>query len=579
MSRHARSPHRLSHRLAPRLASRFASRLAPALVALTLALGGCASALERARTARDAKEYPKAEQYYRASIKEDPEDRARAQQELAALKVTLAQPKLKSKPEVAEKLYREALELVPGQDKAVDGLGRALAEQGKTDEAIAALGDAADCGLCKRYLAVLLVDRAARREQAGDIPGAREDYTRALTLVKDVNTALAVARTLLDAGDVEAQLAAVEAAVPLIRQDDANAQNQFKAMREKGVMAAAQRGDVATVDRWLNLFPPGAGGEDWYLLQLRVAQQLRLEKKTDLAVARARHILGPKYASSLPANRKADFEKFLADIHRLLGVGFLREGKVVEADDNFRQAMEFAPADNKIKLLRALAIARTQNVGTAMQMVQALPKDTRGHSEVLAILESMTVHDRLAEDDVPGARAALARAQAASSEQPEVHVAMAELLFVSPVEKLPKKAAKEIKKNGLVKYPNDEINRYGEALSELAWAREQARGLGEGYLFRGPGIDARMDALERQIRSFYPYAVEFNADATAILRLRGSGGTVQVRGPGDFAETVTLAPGGTSEVVVREPGLVTLKTGKRTVALVTEPYTKLTLEL
>lgn len=574
MSRHARPTHRLSPRIA------LVSRLAPALVALALALGGCASALERARTARDAKEYTKAEQYYRTSIKEDPEDKARAQQELAALKVTLAQPKLKSKPAVAEKLYREALELVPGQDKAVDGLGRALAEQGRTDEAIATLGDAtADCGLCKRYLAVLLVDRAARREQAGDIPGAREDYTRALTLVQDVNTALAVARTLLDAGDIEALLKAVEAAVPLIRQDDTGAQNQFKALREKGVMAAAQRGDVASVDRWLNLFPPGAGGEDWYLLQLRVAQQLRLEKKTDLAVARARHILGPKYASSLPANRKADFEKFLADIHRLLGVGFLREGKVVEADDNFRQAMEFAPADNKIKLLRALAIARTQNVGTAMQMVQALPKDTRGYNEVLAILESMTVHDRLAEDDVPGARAALARAQAASSEQPEVHVAMAELLFVSPVENLPKKAAKEVKKSGLFRYPNDEINRYGEALSELAWAREQARGLGEGYLFRGPGIDARMDALERQIRSFYPFAVEFNADATAILRLRGSGGTVQVRGPGDFAETVTLAPGGTSEVVVREPGLVTLKTGKRTVALVTEPYTKLTLEL
>jgi len=130
-----------------------------------------------------------------------------------------------------------------------------------------------------------------------------------------------------------------------------------------------------------------------------------------------------------------------------------------------------------------------------------------------------------------------------------------------------------------VKYPNDEVNRYGEALSELAWAREQAKGLGEGYLFRGPGIDGRMDALERQIRVFYPFPVEFNPDSTTILKLRGAGGEVLVKGPGDFEETVSLPAGGSSEVTVREPGLVTLRVGKRTVVLVTEPYTKLTVEL
>ena len=189
------------------------------------------------------------------------------------------------------------------------------------------------------------------------------------------------------------------------------------------------------------------------------------------------------------------------------------------------------------------------------------------------------MHDKLGEDDLEGARAALARAQAASSEQPEVHVAMAEMLFVSPVENLPRNAVKQVKKLGLVKYPNDEINRYGEALSELAWAREQAKGLGEGYLFRGPGIDGRMDNLERQIRSFYPFPVEFNPDSTTVLKLRGSGGEVVVKGPGDFEETVALPAGGTSEVTMREPGLVTLRVGKRTMVLITEPYTKLSLEL
>ena len=548
--------------------------------ALLLALaGGCASALEKARVARDARDYPRAEQYYRTALTGDPADRPKAAKELAGLKVTLAHNKLKKGDAVAaEKLFVEATQLDPKDDKAIDGLGRAQAEQGRLDDAISTLS-VEGCAQCRRYLSVLLLQRAAKREAATEVAAARDDYQKAQALVPDVTTALAIARLYDGEGDAEATLKAVEAAVPLIVEGDAASQATFRALREKGVLAAVTRGDVATIDRWLNLFPPGAGGDEWYTLQVRVTQQLHRENQTDLALARARHLLSAKYASTLPAHRKADFERFLADVYRLLGVKFLREGKIVEADDNFRQAMEFAPTDNKIKLLRGLAIAGMKDVGKAQQVLAALPKDTKGYNEVTAILESMVVHDKLAEDDLEGARAALARAQAASSEQPEVHVAMAELLFVTPVANLAKKALKDIKKNGLVKYPNDEVNRYGEALSELAWAREQAKGLGEGYLFRGPGIDGRMDALERQIRAFYPFPVEFNPDSTTILKLRGAGGEVLVKGPGDFEETVSVPAGGTSEVTVREPGLVSLRVGKRTVVLVTEPYTRLTVEL
>ena len=524
------------------------SRFVPAVgsvLAVVLALAGCASSLERARVARDNRDYPKAEELYRGAITRDPEDRGRAQVELGALKVTLAQNKLKKDPVAAEKLFREALELNPRDDKAIDGLGRAQAEQGKLDAAIGTLS-APGCALCRRYLSVLLLGRAGKREQAGELEGARGDYIKAQELVPDVTTALAIARLYEAARDGEGLLKAVEAAVPLIRQDDGVAQAQFKALREKAVMAAAQTADVPTIDRWLNLFPPGAGGDEWYVLQLRVAQQLYRGGQTDLAIARARHILSPKHAGTLPPSRKVEYDRLLADIYRLLGVKFLREGKVVEADDNFRQAMEFAPEDNKIKLLRALAMSNT-DVPKAMQVLQALPKDTRGYNEVQAILESMAVHARLTEGDLEGARAALARAQAASPEQPEVHVATAEILFASPVSGLSRPQLKELKKNGMVRYPGDEPRRCGEALSELAWAREQAKGLGEGYLFRGPGSEGRIDALERQIRAFYPFPVEFNADATAILRIRGTGGSVQVRGPGGFEQTASVPAGGSSE--------------------------------
>lgn len=555
------------------------------VLASILALSACASSLERARVARNARDDARAEQYLRKAIANDPADKGAAQRELAALKFDQAQKKSKPDPAAAEKLVREALTLDPSDEKSVDLLGRVVAAQGRDDEAIEVLGGdvgGKPCDLCKRYLSVLLLERAGKRESAREWEGARTDYARALDLVPDASTALAVARCSEQLGDTEGMTRAVERAVPLIRPDDNAAQADFRALRERTVLAAASRGDVALADRWLNFFPPNAGGDAWYVLQLRVAQELYRQKKIEVAIGRARHILGATHEGSLPPGRKTEFQRFLADIYRLQGVGYLREGKLVEADDNFRLAMEYAPGDDKIKLLRALAIAGNKDVARAMQVVQALPKETKGHSEVLAILESMVVADRLAEEDLEGAKAALARAQAASSESPEVHVAMAEMLFITPAAGVNKNIVRQLKKSGLIKYPNDEVNRYGEALSELAWAREQARGLGEGYLFRGPGIDNRMANLERQIRSFYPFPVEFNAEATTILRLKfktGAAGDVTVRA-GDFEQSVRVPAGSEgAEVVLREPGLTTFKFAGKTTTFVTEPYTKLTVEL
>src|SRR5690348_15938501 len=108
------------------LVSRFAR--AVTVVSLALSVAGCASALERARKYKDQKDYARSEQYYRTSISSDPEDKKTATSELAALKMALAQHKLKKgDAAAADALFREALELTPGEEKATDGLGRALA--------------------------------------------------------------------------------------------------------------------------------------------------------------------------------------------------------------------------------------------------------------------------------------------------------------------------------------------------------------------------------------------------------------------------------------------------------------------
>jgi hypothetical protein len=117
-------------------------------------------------------------------------------------------------------------------------------------------------------------------------------------------------------------------------------------------------------------------------------------------------------------------------------------------------------------------------------------------------------------------------------------------------------------------------------LSELAWAREQAKSQGASYPYRGPDFRQRANSIESQIRAFYPYEVEFNENSTSILTLSATEGEdVRVRGPNDFEHSAFVAAGQQTEVTIQQPGLVTLKIGKRRVALYTEPYTRLRVKL
>ena len=172
-------------------------------------------------------------------------------------------------------------------------------------------------------------------------------------------------------------------------------------------------------------------------------------------------------------------------------------------------------------------------------------------------------------------------AQASNYEQPEVHVAMAALLAETPAPKPSRKDAKILKRDGVVDYPDGEINRYGEALSELAWARAQADSQGERYPYRGPEYKQRAQQLEQRIRAFYPYPVKFNEDSNTVLTFEAAGGgkDIEIDAPNGQRESVFAAAGKQVEVTIQTPGLVTIKVGKQRLALYTEPYTHLHIKL
>lgn len=171
------------------------------------------------------------------------------------------------------------------------------------------------------------------------------------------------------------------------------------------MFGGGSRGNVAMIDRWLNLFPPGAGGDEWYTLQLRVTQQLYREKQVDLALARARYLLSGQvreHAAGPPQGRlRALCRRRVSPARGEVP----REGRSSRRTTTSGRAIkEFAPEDNEIKLLRALAMAGMKDLGKAQQVLAALPKDTKGYNEVTAILEDGRIHDELTEDDLAAPR-------------------------------------------------------------------------------------------------------------------------------------------------------------------------------
>ncbi|MGB1012813.1 MAG: tetratricopeptide repeat protein, partial [Nannocystaceae bacterium] len=424
--------------------------------------------------------------------------------------------------------------------------------------------------------------RAKAREQAGDNEGAVADYSAATKLVPQAATGFDLVALLMSAGKHKQAADVLEQTIPLIRENDTHSQQQFVALREQVVSEASRSGKLELADRYMKMFPPGSGGDAWYTLHLRLAREQRRLGDFDGALARVDPLLGPNHADSLSATRRVQFTKFVAGIHKTRGSGYLTAGKVAEAESELREGLRLTPEDNGFKLMLALVLGGKGQVDNALKIAESVPEAARGHNEVVAVLESMKVHTLIKAGNLQAAELALARAQTASNEAPETHLAAAEILAATPVAGLSRKVQKLLKKKGTLRFPDNEVNRYGEALSEVSWARTQVKNQGDKYLFRGPNFNRDLAAFEQRIHQFYPFAVEFNEDATTVIELVGKTGgyDVKLRGPNDVSEDVFVGSGKKSNpVTLIVPGLVTIKYGKRTMTFVSEPYTKLTVEL
>jgi tetratricopeptide (TPR) repeat protein len=551
-----------------------------ATLAVTIALAaGCASTLDKAGEAEAIGDEAEAERLYREAMAAGGDDAEAARDGLVALLIEKGREVGKSDPAAAEAMYREVLELDPDSTNGRLGLARMMLRQNRQSEALALLDERKGCNGCGRLVGVLLVERGYERLKAGEHEAARADFEQALQGMPDPMAALGIVETYLAADAAALAVEAMDKAVPLIRTENTDAQHQFATIRRRAAVAAAQTGDLQLVDRYMAMAPPGAGGDEWFALQIEVSRERVRRGDRDSAIARLANVLDQN-AEDMAPSRRGEMQRLLVDLYIGRAAQSLREGDIAKAENDLTYALRIDPDNWTAKLQRVLAVVALGKLDHSFRILKKIPQGTEGRKEVLAILWSLRVNEKLAAGDVEGARRAYENAKQTAPDMPEVHVAAAQLLALTPVDDVSRRDKKELSKRGLMRYPAGHVNRYGEALSELDWARTQSNGLGPRFPYRGPSTETRMKSLEDQIRSFYPFEVKFQAEATSVLVIRArAGSTVEVEGPGGFRQEVSVSGDAPARVTIPEPGLTRLKIGNKRVALITEPYTEITASL
>jgi tetratricopeptide (TPR) repeat protein len=556
-----------------------------------LVLGGalllstaCATSIDRARVAWSdgAGDFDEAERLY-LSAAQDPAFGDIAREELVEIYLGLAKEQSRKNPEGASRYYAKALELEPQNNVARTGLARTYRDLGRMDDAIAVASDpkAKSCGECHRLEAILLVRRGDEAMAAGQWDAAEKDYGRAFELLPDPAVALAVVRARLATKNLRDAASGLESAAHLLDPEDATGRAQYLELRRAAVTLAVEKDDLALAEKLVDQAPPGVGSEVQLAIALEFAMDLRKKGKPDLAIERLQALVGAAEAGQLRLSEgdRVALRDRLAELYGARAAVALTSGRVDAAKADLDRALGLRPDDPSFKLQQVLVLAGRGKLEDARVALAKLG-ELKGHQQIAAILATLEVDQLLEQGKVKPAEAALERAKALGADLPEVHVAIAQLLAQTTPD-LRGAELKELQGKGLISYPGGRVTRVGEALSELDWARQQIRGLGPAYPYRGPGTQERIDALQAKIRAFYRYEVRFQGDPTTVLVLRNPGSTdvrVSLK-RGSFATDATVPAGGTKEVTIPKTGVVNVRYGGTDAVFLAEPYTQVELEL
>lgn len=575
---------------------RILGRLTPQLrgliagAALITALGGaagCSTPLDDARLAwADGEgDLDNADSKYREAM-DDPDLGDLAREELRDIYLELGDAADKEGKAVkAERYYRNAVELDPTNADAYSGLAGALQDLLKYGEAleVAQRGfEEADCRNCRRQIAVLRIRRGDAFMQESRWAEAEADYNAALEIIPDAAVWLAVVRARYAQKDLAGSAKGLKSATELVAQNDLENRRQYLELRRAVVLLALEQGDVPLADELLDLAPVGVEPEEQVGLAMEVAMEFNTQGKPDQALARLMAIVDAAAAGKLKLTpeRLEQIRDQVATIYATRAKMRLAEGDTAGADADIKEALGMRPGKASLQLQEILLLAGKGQLGQARTKLEKVDTSAKGHKEVTAILAALQALAYVESGKLDAAKTELDLAKRNGKDLPEVHIAIAAYLAATEPS-LYKKEKGALKKSGLVKYPGGKPVRAAEALSELDWSRQQLQGLGAGYPYRAPGIDAQLEALEKQIKGFYPFAVKFFGEPKTILVISNQGGAdLEVEMVGrSWKKKAKVAPGDKATVTLKNPGFFEMTYGDKTASFVAEPYTEVALTL
>ena len=545
-------------------------KLGRVALAVTLALG-CATPLEKGRTAAAQGLFTDAEAHFRKAMR-DPKTQKQARDELARMHAKRAQGT--GDVAAAEALYHRALELVPTHDQALTGLVRLLRREKRHSDALNELDAAAkkgDCPACQRLKIVVLLELGDRELEKKNWDKALEHYTAAQKMRRQPAAAVAIANAHAGAGRFKDAATALNEARAMMAEADESLLANFYEIRRFVIDKALEQGDVDIADDARGV---GLANEDpaaRFALALLVADYLFDKGQPDKALERYEAL----FESAEGEDKKA-IGKRASKIHANRATASLHAGDGAKADAALSKALGFDPEDWVLKLQRILALSGRSGARKALSGVAQVPSQTVGIAHCRAILWSLRVEEQITEGDLEGARESLKKAQRAHPDLPEVHLATARVLAETEVEGLGRPERRALLgKTSLVDYSTGIVFRYGEALSELDWVFTELGARKKTSLFTAPWVRAKTKALERRLAMKYPHKVKFREQSEPFIELvNDSPGFVKVvvTGPQDFSVDAGITANSDHGVHLPSPGIVRLKIGKKKKIFYAEPF-------
>ncbi len=218
------------------------------------------------------------------------------------------------------------------------------------------------------------------------------------------------------------------------------------------------------------------------------------------------------------AQRKEVFPRVVSLIQRQVAFA-LRNGDRKAAEEVLKQAREIAPEDVVFEQQRAIT-AGMRYFDKAKEAVEALDPADPGFKQAAATAYAEVGMGKIEDQEGPqitAARFALKRAQRVDPDVLEVRLLQAHINANVRVDNLTKFGAETFREVSDWKYPGNSVRRYGVALAQLAYIRTHYNDEARASVLRGPRFESRLEALENEIKGFYPFEVELTESAASAI--------------------------------------------------------------